>query len=71
MTSEKVFFAVLAIAYLALIGAALAPASLGPVATTVSDLVCSRVGCSAGWLGGLVRYKVPSASEPAHKKQKT
>jgi hypothetical protein len=48
MISGKVFFSVLAIAYLALIGAALAPASLGPVASTARALICSKNACSTG-----------------------
>jgi hypothetical protein len=52
-------------------GALLAPASLGPVASTARALICSKNACSTGWLGQVVRYKAPSASEPAHKKRKS
>jgi hypothetical protein len=71
MTSGKLFFCVLAIAYLALIGAALAPTSLRPVASTVRAIICSKNACSTGWLGQVMRYKAPSASEPADKKRKS
>jgi hypothetical protein len=67
VTSGKLFFSVLAIAYLALIGAALAPIFLGPVASTVRGLICSKYACPTGWLGQVVRYKAPNASEAAHK----
>ena len=69
MTSGKVFFIILAVAYLALFVAAVAPAS--PLATTVGHLVRGRTDCSAGWLRDVVRYKTPRPSEPAPRKRKS
>jgi len=69
MSSSRIFFAVLFVAFSALFAATLAPAALSPAARSWMLLVCNGADCPPVWPSVVAGHAIPNALELDHKKQ--